>query len=1162
MIFTFYSYKGGVGRSMALANIAELLYRAGLSVLIVDWDLEAPGLECYFTADLPADTLDRPGLLELLLDYKEQMSSPVPDPTPEEDVTTRGTVIHPPPGEVTTPRAESDPDPSFDLVPQEEPDLQAQLGFKHPQEFAIDIHADQSDGAWLRILSAGRREGAYFGSYAQTVHNFDWKDFYANWEGELYFEWLRKQFLGMADVVLIDSRTGLSEISGICTYQMADAVIMFCALNMQNLTGTLQMAHNLTRPQVVQYRHQERPIQVMMVPARVEDRAQEVELAHFAQQFKTTFQAFLPQARAEDPETFWRLKIPYVPYYAFTERTAISEGARGGTQDLVAAYLEIVQLMISFAPIERVKVRNALASLYTRQQAQKDLLPLDPVTFERMLHTGVGQADAPSPAILPAPPGDFTGRATELDRVRRLVGNAQGASRPAVILLQGEDGHGKSTLARQLAVNLQTACPDGHIFLELLGSSPLPLAAEAVLAAAIRFSDPLLPLPPGGVSLRDHFRLALQGRRVLLVLDDAHDADQVRSLIPSAGSILLITSRADFTIPGALRVTVDRLNRTDTITLLRSLCPRLTTAEANRLATICDDHALTCRVAGNYLGQAPTWSVDRYLAALRDEQRFHGITKTDDVSANLASHLQLSWKQLDRSSQIALAQLTIFVAIFTSAAAEDILRLPEEADPHLALDQLVRAGLLDDSGGDHLALHPLVRAFAESHLSAEDAWRTRQRHAHHYLEILRDARSHYLAGGTDQREGLRSFDTQRVETDAAWAWLIATPPTPETEELLLSYLEATGEIGMARYDPEREGLPRWAAARAAAQRLGNRAMEGLALSKLGSTYAALGESHHAIGLHEHHLAIAQNIGDRRGAAVALGNLGSATVALNDLPSARQFYQQQLQVVRELGDPRTEAVVLGNLGQVCQALGEAKQALDYYESQLTIAHDHGDSSGEATALGHRGTAYRDLGHFESALTDYLQQLALFRRLENRRGEAMAEGNIGTLYLIRGEEDEAIPHYMKQLKIARSLADRQAIGEATGNLGSAYYAKKDLRQAISYYEQQLENAQTMHDKRAEAVALGNLGSVHRRMGAIERAVGYYERQVRAAEEAGDRTEASRASWNLGLVLEKHGDLQRAVPLMQAHVTYLRDLAHPDAEQRAARLAATQARLVAGA
>jgi tetratricopeptide (TPR) repeat protein len=104
--------------------------------------------------------------------------------------------------------------------------------------------------------------------------------------------------------------------------------------------------------------------------------------------------------------------------------------------------------------------------------------------------------------------------------------------------------------------------------------------------------------------------------------------------------------------------------------------------------------------------------------------------------------------------------------------------------------------------------------------------------------------------------------------------------------------------------------------------------------------------------------------------------------------------------------------------------------------------------------------------------------------------------------------------------------------------------------------------MHDKRAEAVALGNLGSVHRRMGAIERAVGYYERQVRAAEEAGDRTEASRASWNLGLVLEKHGDLQRAVPLMQAHVTYLRDLAHPDAEQRAARLAATQARLVAGA
>ena len=73
MIYTFYSYKGGVGRSMALANVAELFYRAGLKVLMIDWDLEAPGLERFFPIDYE-DFYTKPGLMDLLLEYKRQMS--------------------------------------------------------------------------------------------------------------------------------------------------------------------------------------------------------------------------------------------------------------------------------------------------------------------------------------------------------------------------------------------------------------------------------------------------------------------------------------------------------------------------------------------------------------------------------------------------------------------------------------------------------------------------------------------------------------------------------------------------------------------------------------------------------------------------------------------------------------------------------------------------------------------------------------------------------------------------------------------------------------------------------------------------------------------------------------------------------------------------------
>src|SRR5437588_1811430 len=82
MVYTFYSYKGGVGRSMALANVAELFYQRGLRVLMVDWDLEAPGLERFFAVDLES-VLDRPGVVNLLVDYKQRISRPLPERSEE-----------------------------------------------------------------------------------------------------------------------------------------------------------------------------------------------------------------------------------------------------------------------------------------------------------------------------------------------------------------------------------------------------------------------------------------------------------------------------------------------------------------------------------------------------------------------------------------------------------------------------------------------------------------------------------------------------------------------------------------------------------------------------------------------------------------------------------------------------------------------------------------------------------------------------------------------------------------------------------------------------------------------------------------------------------------------------------------------------------------------
>ena len=132
-------------------------------------------------------------------------------------------------------------------------------------------------------MTAGKRSHSDFTNYAQAVLSFDWQDFYQNWEGELYFEWMREEFDKIADIILIDSRTGVTEMGGVCTYQLADVVVMFCATNQQNLDGIHEMAQNFTSPEVQKLRGG-RPLDILIIPARIE-RAESPSLDEFKKNF-------------------------------------------------------------------------------------------------------------------------------------------------------------------------------------------------------------------------------------------------------------------------------------------------------------------------------------------------------------------------------------------------------------------------------------------------------------------------------------------------------------------------------------------------------------------------------------------------------------------------------------------------------------------------------------------------------------------------------------------------------------------------------------------------------------------------------------------------------------------------------------------------------------
>jgi hypothetical protein len=308
--FTFYSFKGGVGRSMGLANTAEVLRRRGLNVLLVDFDLEAPGLERYFDVPeaqhRPAEVLGKRGVIDMVLSYKELRALPAPNVGP--------TIIDG--------QGQGDGEFPWTVEPI--------------KNFIVPIFPQKNNRGALSLIPAGRRASGEFTRYAQRVRTFNWEDFYINWDGERFFEWFRKAAGEVADVLMIDSRTGVTEVSGVCTHQLADVVVMFVAPNQQNLEGTVVFARSLANPELVAKGRKGRPLSIISVPSRVEQGEAKLQDS-FASQFDTMLGEFYPKNLRFETSAFVDLKIPYVPYYAYMEKVAARDPTPSAA-DMIKAF--------------------------------------------------------------------------------------------------------------------------------------------------------------------------------------------------------------------------------------------------------------------------------------------------------------------------------------------------------------------------------------------------------------------------------------------------------------------------------------------------------------------------------------------------------------------------------------------------------------------------------------------------------------------------------------------------------------------------------------------------------------------------------------------------------------------------------------------------------
>ena len=725
------------------------------------------------------------------------------------------------------------------------------------------------------------------------------------------------------------------------------------------------------------------------------------------------------------------------------------------------------------------------------------------------------------------PVRDFVGRGKE---IRDLLAAFEGAGQGAVISgVRGMGGVGKTELAKVLAKRLKKRFPDGQISFNLRGASDeassKPATPVEALQHVIRSFYPEARLPEDVDPLRGLYHSILDGKRALLLMDNALDAQQLAPLVPPPdGCALMVTSRHRFALPGMTEIDLDTLPPEDARELLLGICPRIG-GHADALAERCGHLPLALRLAASALNTHPMLGVENYLNDLGSEQgrlaALDAYKDSTNEARGIEASLAISYRLLDVRSQRYWRALSVFPGDFDAPAAGSVWQLKEEkhADEDIA-DTCTAAGsaaqrppqdaarplgdlyaasmVLWDEATNRFRLHDLARDYARAQLSEKKGAGDAQSHAAHYAGVLRRTSELYLEGGDAMLQGLALFDLEWGNIRAGQAWVGAHREADNTAAKLCSDYPDAGVYCLHLRLHPRDWIAWLEAALGAARKLKDREAEGSHLGNLGLAYADLGQTRKAIEYHEKALGIAREIGGRRGEGNALGNLGNAYYLLSEMRKAIEHYEQQLAVVREIGDRRGEGYSLGNLGTAYYFLGELRKAIEHDRQFLDIAREIGDRHSEGKALGNLGCAYADLGEPRKAIEYYERHLDIARQIGDLHGEESALGNLGRAYAGLGEPRKSIEYYEQALNIARDIGDRCGEGYSLDNLGFAYAALGETRKAIGYYEQALLIAREIGHRHSEGSALGNLGNAYAALGETQEAIAHAEQALEIFEQ----------------------------------------------------------------
>ncbi|WP_328494771.1 NB-ARC domain-containing protein [Streptomyces sp. NBC_00414] len=718
------------------------------------------------------------------------------------------------------------------------------------------------------------------------------------------------------------------------------------------------------------------------------------------------------------------------------------------------------------------------------QELQQRILQADPGLAEPSAPLVTETAATPvRPAQLPATVPDFTGRTSFVSELCDVLATAEGRVM-AVSALAGIGGVGKTTLAVHVAHQARGAFPDGQLYVDLQGAGSRAAAPEAVLGAFLRALGTADSAIPDSLEERAAlYRSVLDGRRVLVLLDNARDAAQVRPLLPGTeGCAALVTSRVRMVdLAGAHLVDLDVMSPEEALQLFTKIVgtERVESERQSALDVVaaCGFLPLAIRIAASRLAARRTWTVSVLAAKLADERRRLDELQAGDLAVKAT--FELGYGQLESAQARAFRLLGLADGPDMSlAAAAAVLDLPVEETEEL-LESLVDTSLLESAAPGRYRYHDLVRLYARA-CAERDEQPPGERAA--AMSRLLDF---YLATAAGvyaiERPGDRLVD--HLETteypgltfsggSAALDWLYT-----EAAPLLACVRQSAGtdllrravdllwaardlaESGANSHQYETTARAMCDATRAA----GDAHAEGRARTTLTHPLLVSGRIQQAAEQAQLALELAASAQDAMAMSWAANDRGLTLMHQDQFASGKPYFERAIEGYAAIGNKPLEALSLCNLSRAHLGMGNIPMSVEIAQRALSAYLEIGKTLRLANGYFTLGIALARAGRHTESLSQLSDALSVFGSHRQRLWEGTTNFRMAEVHLDARRPAQAAQHAEQALALGCIGGDRMQgvvltlLGRALTMLGQVDRARACWREALNLLEQNGGSAQ---------------------------------------------------------------------------------------------------------